>query len=134
MTVQIIINGDNAAASLKELSTLAAGFGAGPVVKTEEVPKRQSRTITKPIKEEAAEEKATPTVEDMSAEPEEDDLGFDDVQIPDDVQLRAAASEKAKSAGKVAVKALLDKYAVPNVTALPNDKRVAFMAELGELA
>lgn len=130
MSVQIIINGETAAESLKELSTLAAGFGSpvvAPEVKQEEQPKRQTRqkadTPKQPVKEEQTE-----TVQN-----EQDVSGDDDVPIPSDVELRALASEKAKSAGRENVKALLDKYKVLNVTAVPDGKRIAFLKELEAL-
>jgi hypothetical protein len=53
--------------------------------------------------------------------------------IPTDVELRALAADKAKSAGRPAVKALLDKYGAASVTAVPQGSRIAFKADLEAL-
>ncbi|REK69316.1 hypothetical protein [Paenibacillus paeoniae] len=136
MPVQININGADAAEALKELSSLAAGFGStAPVLvaqeaKQEDAPKRQrSKPEPKPPKEEPASEPE----KDDEQERQEDDLGFEEEEVPTDVQLRAASLEKAKSIGREKVKALLDKYGVPKVSDIPNNKRFAFLKELEAL-
>jgi LAS superfamily LD-carboxypeptidase LdcB len=135
MPVQININGVDAAEALKELSSLAAGFNSNaassPVTKQEEAPKRQTRAKAEPEKQQ---EKSEPQKEEKASDLGEDDLGFDEEPIPDDVQLRTVATQKSKSAGRDKVKALLDKYEVPNVTAVPKDKRRVFLQELEVLA
>lgn len=148
MSVQIIINGENAQESLLELSALAAGLnqslqGDAAVSTAKQEPaqnaqKRQGKSAkatTKsaeehPTKDET-EQNETGVDEAVNAAMEEE---FSDEPVPTDVELRAAATEKAKTAGKVKVKALLDKYKVPNVTALPDDQRAAFLRELEELS
>lgn len=142
MPVQININGADAAEALKELSSLAAGFGgtaptpAAQGAKQEEAPKRQraARADSKQTKEEPPQEPAKDAEQGTPIELSDEDLGFDEEEVPTDVQLRATASEKAKSAGREKVKALLNKYSVPNVTAVPNNKRSAFLKELEALA
>jgi len=130
MSVQIIINGESAAESLKELSVLAAGFNAPATaaveVKQEEAPKR-TRSKTETPKQSAKEEQAESSADDAAIDQEKEEGGE---EIPTDKELRAAATEKSKAVGKAKVKALLDKYEVPNVTALPNDQRATFLEEL----
>lgn len=53
--------------------------------------------------------------------------------IPTDVELRALAAAKAKSAGKQAVKALLDTYNAASITAVPSDRRSDFKIDLEAL-
>ncbi|QCT03319.1 hypothetical protein E6C60_2607 [Paenibacillus algicola] len=55
-------------------------------------------------------------------------------EIPTVVELRAKAQEIGKDAKKKpAIKALLDKYDSPNISEVPEGKRIAFMAELEKL-
>lgn len=133
MPVQINITGADAAESLRELSALSAGlFGnsASATPAQEEKPKRNTRSTKSETKPEPT--KSEPVQEDV--EQQVDTSSEDSEDIPDDVALRAAATEKAKVVGKAKIKALLDKYEVANVTAIPDDQRVAFMQELGDLA
>ncbi|MNW27541.1 hypothetical protein D3C74_43370 [compost metagenome] len=130
MPVQINITGTDAAESLRELSALSAGlFGNSATPVQEEKPKRNTRSTKTDTKPETT--KPEPVQED--AEQQEDTSSDDGEDIPDDVALRAAATEKAKAVGKAKIKALLDKYEVANVTAIPDDQRVAFMQELSVL-
>jgi len=143
MPVQINITGSDAAESLRELSALSAGLlfntqaAATVAAPIEDKPKRNRPTKSETKQETAAELEGKKidldklTEEDNTADSA--DAG-DDVEIPSDVDLRAAAAEKAGVVGKAKIKALLDKYGVSNVTAIPDDKRVAFLQELGELS
>ena len=134
MPVQINITGTDAAESLRELSALSAGLFGGSASATpvqEEKPKRNTRSTKTDTKPEST--KPEPVQKD-EVEPQVDPQTDDGEDIPDDVALRAAATEKAKVVGKAKIKALLDKYEVANVTAIPDDQRVAFMQELEDLA
>lgn len=135
MPVQITINGADAAESLKELSALAAGLtgaaSASVVVEPTGKPKRTTKGATKPDKP------ADPVEETESkpdeADPDQTDETDDAVEEITDVDLRAKASEVAKSGKQAEVKALLTEFGVPNVTALPQNKRAQFMKRLGDL-
>ncbi|MFC3802836.1 hypothetical protein [Cohnella sp. GCM10012308] len=140
MSVQIIINGENAAEALSELSNLSGGFAAKSAAPVAEAPKterapRTTRTKTEPLKEES------PAAEPEELEVSDEDVealggdASDDAPVPSDVELRALASTVGAKGpdAKRAIKALLDKYGVPNITAVPADKRIAFKAELEQL-
>lgn len=142
MSVQIHINGDNAAEAIKEFAVLASHFVPVPgAPATADQPKadkpaRGSRNATKPepAKDEP-EAKQEQSDQDPPADPDTGS-GDSDEPIPTDVELRAMASEIGKKGpeAKKAIKALLDQYGVPNITSVPDDQRVAFKAELEELA
>lgn len=141
MSVQIIINGENAAEALSELSNLSGGLAtkqAGAVVeapKTERAP-RTTRIKTEQPKEEApAAEPDEPEVSDEDVEALGGDDAASEALVPSDVELREVAAEIGKKGAdaKKAIKALLDKYGVPNITAVPAGKRIAFKAELEQL-
>ncbi|WP_217598042.1 hypothetical protein [Cohnella sp. GbtcB17] len=141
MSVQIIINGENAAEALSELSSLSGGFAAKPVATIAETPKTERAPRTTRTKTEQPKEEAPP------AETEDPDVSDEDVEslggrdaaadesVPSDVELRGVAAEIGKKGpdAKKAIKALLDKYGVPNITAVPANKRIAFKAELEQL-
>lgn len=58
----------------------------------------------------------------------------DSAEIPTVVDLRAKAQEVGQSAaGKKAVKDLLNKFECPNISNVPEEKRIEFMAALEEL-
>lgn len=57
----------------------------------------------------------------------------EDKPVPTDVELRALAGDKAKSAGREKVKALLEKYGAASVTAVPSESRAAFKVDLEAL-
>lgn len=109
----------------------------------QEKPKRASRSTAKTDKPTAKQEEEQQ--EDAQAEqeasvdvengPDSDPGGDGGEEIPTDVELRAVAAEIGKRGAyaKKAIKALLEKYGVPNITAVPNDKRIAFKRELEEL-
>ena len=74
-----------------------------------------------------------PAADLQQAEPAGDLFG--DEPIPTDVELREIARKIGQtSEGKAAIKELLGKYGVPNITAVPNEKRVAFKRDLEALA
>lgn len=74
-----------------------------------------------------------PASDPQQAEPAGDLFG--DEPIPTDVELREIARKIGQtSEGKAAIKKLLGKYGVPNITAVPNEKRVAFKRDLEALA
>jgi len=137
MPVQINITGENAEQAIQEFSILSSHFVSVPVAPVvasvsveapkEEKPKRPRTTKQPETKQETVEDS-----DDSSDDVEtgKSDSSDDGESVPTDVELRAAATEKAKSAGKPKVKALLDKYEVPNVTGIPDDQRVEFLAEL----
>lgn len=143
MPVQINITGADAAESLRELSALSFGLCGNVQVAASATPvKEEPKTRRSPSKsetpkpEKAVEEKPEVTKKespqsDSDSDPDtgsEDDTGGED--IPDDVALRAAATEKAGAVGKAKIKALLEKYEVSNVTAIPNEQRLNFLREL----
>jgi len=136
MSVQINITGEDAGQALQDLATLSAALitpkGAIAIPATAEQPEAPKATRTR-------KQTAAKPAEHVASEPENPEEADDDFpdntpdpdeEVPDDVKLRAAASEAASRAGKAPVKALLDKYGVPNVTALPDDKRVQFLRDL----
>lgn len=142
MPVQINITGADAAESLRELSALSFGLCgnvqvAAPVAPVKEEPKSR-RTSTKSDTAKPAEEKPEVTKKgEPQSDPDSDtgsadpDVSADDAEdIPDDASLRATAMDKSKEVGNPKVKALLVKYEVKNVTAIPNDQRIDFLREL----
>jgi hypothetical protein len=154
MSVRIEIFGDNAGETLQELREFATPlFGAvTPAAVAAETPKPTGKRgankpseAAKPDTSGGAAAAADPTptgkVEEGAAqgaeEPGEgahqDDEG-DNVPIPTIVEIRAKASEAGgKSGGREKVKALLDKFEVPNVSGVPENMRIAFMRELDDV-
>jgi hypothetical protein len=146
MPVLIQINGENAGEAIKELSALAAGIAGRSVTaestESESVtaaPKTEkpSKTRTKPDPT-TAPPAAPPEPEDepVNDEPKTDDSDASDEPIPTDVELRELARKIGSQGpeGKAAIKELLNQYGVPNITAMPNEKRIAFKRELEALA
>jgi hypothetical protein len=141
MPVQITINGADAAESLRELSALATGLTGAVAIP---FPAVEAPKQTRKKKEESApeqpEEKQEPKQGGEPVKPEQpaSDVGDDDSDvggggpIPTDVELREIGSSKGKT-NREGVKALLNKYGVPNITSVPNDKRVAFKRDLEAL-
>lgn len=134
MPVQITINGADAAELIRELSALASGLtGAAPVVTPVGEPKKETKKTVKqekpepdPVKEEAP--AGDPAIE------ESDDI--DSADIPTDVELRAKAQEIGKkmgAEGKQAIKELLNEFGSPNITGIPEKRRIEFMARLEAL-
>ncbi|MFC5468441.1 hypothetical protein ACFPPD_06890 [Cohnella suwonensis] len=145
MAVQIIINGENAAESLNELSALAAGLTgiptAAPVAAPETPKARQPRN--KPESPKAEEPKAgsapatdepdageTETEDPDKAETEEEGGDAEPVTVE---QLRAKAAEVAKGGKQANVKALLDEFGAKSITLVPENERAAFLARLETL-
>lgn len=125
MPITVHIEGKNAAEVAQLVHDLSITI-RGIDLKDIPAETKVSTLDPKPVAEEA-----TATEPEVS-EPEAS-LGEEE-NIPTDVELRAAAASKAKSAeGKAKVKALLEKYDVPNVTGVPNGKRTAFLRDLEAL-
>ncbi|WP_160045557.1 hypothetical protein [Paenibacillus sp. USDA918EY] len=132
MPVQITINGENATQAIEEFATLSAAF-SGQVVATPMVEEPKTRQ-----RKSSATKKEDPEVKQQDEEEEGKDAGGSDLtedgEIPSVVDLRAKAQEVGKSPeGKKAVKALLNKFNSPSISDVPEDTRVAFMAELEKL-
>lgn len=131
MPVQITINGENANQAIEEFATLSAAFNGQAPVKAaieEAPPKTRQRKPPATKKEEPVQEGQE--VEEESTTTNQDD----DVDIPSVVDLRAKAQEVGTNPEKrKAVKALLDKFESPSISDVPEDKRIAFMAELEKL-
>ncbi|TFE30810.1 hypothetical protein [Cohnella luojiensis] len=144
MSIQIIINGENAEHALIELSAFSAGLTGGQAVasvaqeapkapRTRSTPKPETVKADEPVQNKPdSEPEASQEEEQHQSDPEPSD---DEAPIPTDVDLRAAAQAKgAEGADKKAlIKPLLTKFGVSNVTAVPADQRVAFLAELQAL-
>lgn len=151
MNITLNIEAGNPAELQEAIVGLAGIVGFvtdGPTINVpdkEEKPKRASRSAAKSDKPAAKveEEQQEAAQDDDGAseaagnDPSDDpDTGpGDDEDIPTEVELRAVAAEIGKRGAyaKKAIKALLEKYGVPNITAVPNDKRIAFKRELEEL-
>jgi len=145
VSVQIVINGENANEVIQELAALSAGIVSVKAEPASETPKKTERTVQAARnKPEAAKTPPTappeldPEPEDEPAndEPKTDDSGTPDEPIPTDVELRELARNigAKKPESKAAIKELLNKYGVQNITAVPHNKRIAFKRELEELA
>lgn len=143
MSVQIVINGENANEAIQELAALSAGIsGRNETAEpTPTAPKKAERAAkTTRSKPESA--KTLPTAapesedEPVNDESETDDSGASDEPIPTDVELRELARNIGAKGpeAKAAIKELLKKYGVPNITAVPAEKRLAFKRELEALA
>ncbi|OME86506.1 MULTISPECIES: hypothetical protein [Paenibacillus] len=133
MPVQITINGENAVQAIEEFATLSAAFGGATPstapVKEEVKPRQRRATETK--KEEAKVEA------DLDTSPDEGTEGSqpnEDEDIPTVVELRAKAQEVGKDAKKKpAIKKLLGEFESASISDVPEEKRIAFMAELEAL-
>ncbi len=73
--------------------------------------------------------------EPVTEEPTEDDTAPTEAEaIPTVEELKKAAVEKGKTPeGKAAIKKLLTQFESPSISAIPEDKRAAFLAALGDL-
>lgn len=136
MPVQIIINGENAGESIKELATLSAALTG----KTE-APKEEQKPVNRKQKnEETPKKQPTPEPEpEKQPEPEQPDQApeenlddFDDaLYVPTLVEIRAKAKEKSETPdGKAKIKQLLSKFEVAAISKVPEEKYAAFYAEL----
>ena len=132
MPIQITIEGANAL-EVKQLVHDLAGTLSG--MAPEQIPPQTIvSTINTPAAPAVPQE---PEVEPINNdEPETDDSDASDEPIPTDVELRAVAAEIGKKGpeAKKKIKELLGKYGVPNITAVPDSKRIAFKRELEALA
>lgn len=75
-------------------------------------------------------------VSTLDTEPENPEPEIQEKQknIPDVVDLRKVAQEKGKTPeGKKAIKGLLQKYGCQSISAVPEEKRAEFLAELEAL-
>jgi len=138
VSVQIVINGENANEAIQELAALSAGI-TGRSIPAEpthapEAPKaeRSTRVARTKVPPAAATE---PEDEPTGNELDIDDNSASDEPIPSDVELRELARNVGAKGpeAKAAIKELLNKYGVSNITAVPNDKRIAFKRELEAL-
>jgi hypothetical protein len=146
MSVQIVINGENANEAIQELAALSAGIvGRGTQTQSApetDVPKSErsakiSRSKPESVKSEPAvleqdEDPVNNSVNEPAAA--EEDGGNE--PIPTDVELREIARNIGAKGpeAKAAIKDLLSKYGVQNITAVPDEKRIAFKRELEALA
>ncbi|QHT61722.1 hypothetical protein GXP70_18240 [Paenibacillus lycopersici] len=137
MSVQIIINSETAEEALLKIAALAAGLTTGRVepitipapAAEPEKPKRQRQTKTETPKQPEPPAEEDDQADDVEEHLDQQDAG-DNEDVPTDVDLRAAASEAGKRVGAAQVKGLLNKYGVPNVTAIPASDRRAFLRDL----
>ncbi|WP_028560657.1 hypothetical protein [Paenibacillus pinihumi] len=148
MPVQIHISGENAEQAIQEFSVLSAAFvgtvapAATPDVSAKSIPvvtekPKQKRQTAKVENEPEVKPEVKPEPEQVE-EPDlqEEDASEDPEDIPSSVDLRAKAQEvsKADPANRAKVKELLDNFGCKNITEVPENKRVQFMAELEKLA
>lgn len=146
MSVQIVINGENANEAIQELAALSAGITGQTapiknktVAAVEETPKkadRMTRVKSEPEKTPTVNQSEPEDNEPTINEPTVDD-GEDSYEpIPTDAELRELARNVGAQGpeAKAAIKELLKKYGVPNITAVPAEKRLAFKRELEALA
>ncbi|WP_338841961.1 hypothetical protein [Paenibacillus glucanolyticus] len=134
MPVQITINGDNAAQAIEEFATLSAAFGgaAAPSATVSEEPKQRTRKTNEVKKEQQKETSVeTNTPDDETGT---DGHSTEGEEIPTVVELRAKAQEVGKDPKKKpAIKELLGKFESASISDVPEEKRIAFMAELEAL-
>lgn len=132
MPVTITINGENAAQAIEEFTTLSASFipvSSKSVVEESQKPRTRKSTATPKEPEDKSDEAG-----EKEQEPEQESVLTGDVEAPTVVELRAKAQEVGQDAKKKPkIKELLNKYDSPNISEVPEDKRAAFMAELGAL-
>jgi len=140
MPVLIQINGENAEQAIQELAALSTGIvGRSVPVESAPVPEapkaeraaRAARAKPEPAKAPPA-TPPEPEDEPVNDEPDTNDSDASDEPIPTDVELRSLAREIGQKGpeAKTAIKELLNKYGVSNITAVPENKRIAFKREL----
>ncbi|PYI57050.1 hypothetical protein [Paenibacillus flagellatus] len=119
MSVQITINGGDAAEAVKELSALASHLVPAP------------GSIPAPAAAPDAKSTSAPDTDDA----DEDEEESESEKVPTVIELREKAAVIGKTAeGKKAVKALLTKYESNSLSEVPEKKRTAFLKELEKLA
>jgi hypothetical protein len=134
MSVQIVINGEDANEVIRELAALSAGI-VGRDAQTQSVPEADVPKADRPAKSTRKSEPAKSVTAAPEPEVEEND-GVGDELIPTDVELREIARNIGAKGpeAKAAIKELLGKFGVSNITAVPAEKRIAFKRELEALA
>lgn len=130
--IQITIQAATAA-DVRQLVHDLAGTMTTTTINPVDVPVEQPISTVLEVDGQRIAVAVTPPPATPSTPPVEEDKPATIDPVPSDVELRALASEKAKSAGKPAIKALLDKYGAASVTAVPNESRAAFKADLEAL-
>lgn len=142
MPVQIIINGENAGEALKELSALASGTTPATNEITISVDEKKlaeavlkpKEKVEKPKPERPAKAEKPEAPPAEAEDPKEEQSKKPEGKVPDVVELRAKASEVGKTPeGKVKVKELLNKYGFSSISAVPEDQRAEFLADLEAL-
>lgn len=93
--------------------------------------KKDKPKKSEPAPETKTEEKVGDVAEETEATETTDSTP--DVDEPTPEELRAKATELSKAGKRDEIKALLDKFGVKNITAIPEGKRAEFMAELEKL-
>lgn len=127
--IQITLQAANAADARQLVQDLAGTLSG---MSHSDIPANTEVSATLP--ETASRKQNTTQKKDESAGEPIDINEVPDGEIPSVVDLRAKAQEVGKSPeGKKAVKALLNKFNSPSISDVPEDKRVAFMAELEKL-
>lgn len=113
------------------VAALAEGNAYVTVGKPNAEPEKPKRNRTAPKNEEPT--KPDSEEDKSDADDQSDDDGNVE-EIPTVVELRAKAQEVGTTPeAKKAIKALLDKYESASISNVPEDKRSAFMAELGKI-
>ena len=151
MNIRLNIEAGNPMEFQEAITGLAGIMGGSVAPQPEsEKTKRSNKAATKPEKQsdpdpvvesndtakEASEDKPDPVVESDTAAAAEDapNTVTETEEIPTVVELRAKAQEKGTTPeGKKAIKALLDKFESKSISDVPEDKRAAFLRELGDL-
>ena len=127
MKIYLNIEADSTAEILEAFKELAA-TGATVQVKPAETKKRKPAAPqtpeTDPVVEDAPPTEVTP--------PAEEDAPV--VEIPSIEDIKKVAVEKGKTPeGKAAIKKLLTSFESPSISAIPEEKRAAFLAALEEI-
>ncbi|ARF67245.1 hypothetical protein B7C51_04555 [Paenibacillus larvae subsp. pulvifaciens] len=128
MAIEIKINADNAVELKRDLGALLSLVDGTPAKTpaavettkaTEEKPKRQKKQVAKQeeTKQEEAKEPVAPS---------------DVINIDDLISKARGISDQSPEARK-AVKALIRKFGVTNISTIPEEKRAEFLAELEAL-
>lgn len=136
MSVQIHINGENAAEAVQELATLAASLAGGQAVTVVNVapeatkPARQSRAASKPETVKADEPAVTP---DSEPAQEPDAPSDDDAPVVTVEQLRAKAAAVSQAGKQADVKQLLTDFKAASISTVPEEQRADFLKALEAL-
>ena len=122
MRIHLSVEAETTEELLAAIKELTAG---GVTVHTQTKPEKNPRN--KPAAPAKAPEPAADT-----ADPKGDDTASGEAEeIPTVEELKKAAVEKGKTLeGKVAIKKLLASFESPSISAIPEDKRAAFLTAL----